>query len=539
MNKLYFGDNLDILRQHIATESVDLVYLDPPFNSKRGYNILYKTPKGQESQAQAIAFQDTWSWGEQSEREFEDIKKSSYTSLSQLMVAMRSFMRESDMMTYLVMMARRLMELHRILKPTGSIYLHCDSTANHYLRILLDNIFGSENFRNEIIWKRQSSHNDAINQFAAISDTIFFYVKSPAAKFNVVRRALDPEYVAKFYRHKDVNGRLYQLDNMASPNPRPNMMYDWMGYAYPPKGWRYEKATMQKLHDEGRIYYPSDKKQRPRLKRYLDENQGMAVPNVWDDINSLVAGAKEFLGYPTQKPLPLLERIIQASSKPGDVVLDPFCGCGTAVHAAQKLGRQWIGIDITHMAISLIEKRLRDAFKDIQFETEGVPKDTEGARDLAQRDKYQFQWWACSLVNAQPYQGKKKGADGGIDGLIYFTDVQDGKRVDQKIIVSVKGGDNVGLTMLKDLVTTVEHNKAQIGLFVTLVPPTQPMIAEAAKAGFYHAGNGREYPRIQILTIEDLMTKRKRAEYIDLSLGQETFKQAPTEQTENGQPRLL
>ena len=330
MNKLYFGDNLDILREHIKDESVDLIYLDPPFNSNANYNVLFKTPKGHESASQIEAFEDTWHWNEQAEREFGELVRCGNSDVSEMIQALRRFLGENDMMAYLTMMANRLLELHRVLKPTGSLYLHCDPTASHYLKIVLDGVFGKTNFRSEVIWKRQSSHNDAVKQFGAITDTIFFFTKTDKALFNVVRRPLDIQYADKFYRHKDENGRHYRLDNMASPSPRPNMMYEWMGYGYPEKGWRYEKVTMQKLHDEGRIYYPEDKSKRLALKRYLDENEGQAIPNLWDDIQSLTHAAAESLGYPTQKPLALLERIIQASSNEGDVVLDPFCGCGTA-----------------------------------------------------------------------------------------------------------------------------------------------------------------------------------------------------------------
>jgi site-specific DNA-methyltransferase (adenine-specific) len=265
----------------------------------------------------------------------------------------------------------------------------------------------------------------------------------------------------------------------------------------------------------------------------LDEQKGNPIGDVWTDIPPLSAKAEERLGYPTQKPLALLERIIAASSNPGDVVLDPFCGCGSAVHASEKLGRNWIGIDITHLAISLIEKRLRDAFPSVQFTVEGTPTDLAGARELARRDKYQFQWWACSLINAQPYKGKQKGADGGIDGQIFFSDWAEHNKIDKpvikKIIVSVKGGENVTLTMLKDLIATVSSNKAEIGLFVTLTPPTKPMLKEAATAGFYKAGNGRDYPRIQILTIEGVLSGRERAEYFDMNSGELTFKKAQRE----------
>ena len=509
MNKLYFGDNLNILREHISNESVDLIYLDPPFNSNANYNVLFKSPKGHSSAAQIEAFEDTWHWNEQAEREFGELVRGRNTDVSEMMQALRRFLGENDMMAYLTMMANRLLELHRALKPTGSLYLHCDSTASHYLKIVLDGVFGAQNFRNEITWKRQSAHNDAKNRYAFITDTILFYSRSAQMKFNVVRVPLDIGYVNKFYRHKDSAGRLFRLSDMSAPEGggmaainkqtgKPNGWYEWQGYQPPDRGWRFSPESMQKLHDEGRLHYPPDKNKRISLRRYLDENEGAPVSNLWDDIHPLHGSTSEGLGYPTQKPLILLERIIQASSNKGDVVLDPFCGCGTAVHAAQKLDRHWMGIDITHLAISLIEKRLRDAFPGIHFEVEGTPKDFEGARNLSERDKYQFQWWACSLVNAQPYQGKKKGADGGIDGLIYFND--DGK-LPKKIIVSVKGG-GVSRTMVADLKNAVEREKAQLGLFVTLLAPTRPMKDEANAAGFYDSPIGSSFLKIQILTIE-------------------------------------
>lgn len=293
---------------------------------------------------------------------------------------------------------------------------------------------------------------------------------------------------------------------------------------------------MQELDTQGKLYFPKDIKGRIARKHYLNEQEGRKASDVWIDIAPLQSSAAERLGYPTQKPLALLERIISASSNPGDVVLDPFCGCGTAVHAAQKLGRNWIGIDITHLAITLIEKRMRDAFPGITLEVHGTPKDLDGARDLALRDKYQFQWWACSLVNAQPYQGKKKGADGGTDGLIYFQDDASGAK---KIVVSVKGGETVTRTMLADLKNTVERDQAQIGLFVTLTDPTKPMRDEAASAGFYDSPSGRSYPKIQILTIAGLLDGRERAEYPDLARGGLTFKQAKKTEAKGNQASLF
>jgi site-specific DNA-methyltransferase (adenine-specific) len=536
-NHLYYGDNLYVLREHIADESVDLIYLDPPFNSQANYNVLFRSPKGEQSQAQIEAFEDTWSWNDSAEQAFDDVMQSGNTDAAEMLRAMRSFLKENDMMAYLTMMAVRLLELHRVLKSTGSIYLHCDSSANHYLKILMDAIFGKDKFRNEIIWKRTTTHSDS-KTWSRVADYLLFYTKGSDFSWNTPREPHSEAYIESKYNHDDGDGRKYQLDNMTSPNPRPNMMYEWKGFPYPEKGWRYSQETMEKLDFEKRIWYPIrpdnsfDYSKRPRLKRYLDEMQGGVISTIWTDIYPINSQAQERLGYPTQKPLALLERTINASSNSGNIILDPFCGCGTAVHAAQKLGRQWIGIDVTHLAISLIEKRLKDAFPSIAFEVHGTPKDLAGARDLAERDKYQFQWWAVSLVNAVPYGGKKKGADTGIDGIIYFK--PDGKTT-EKAIVSVKGGANVGVGMVKDLIATVDREKAKIGVFVTLAEPTKPMDKEAVTAGFYQTDYGK-FPKIQILTIEALFSgKKPQMPWLD----PDTFKKAARENMNVGKQEKL
>ena len=434
-NKLFYGDNLDVLREHIASESVDLIYLDPPFNSNANYNILFKSKTGDGADAQIEAFEDTWHWNDHAEDAFDQVIRSGNTDAAELLRAMRAFLGENDMMAYLSMMAIRLIELHRVLKPTGSLYLHCDPTASHYLKLLLDGVFGGDKFVNEIIWKRSHAHSDAkqgAKHYGRLTDTILFYSKSGNRTWNVQYTGYDQKYVDRDYRRVDSDGRRYRLDNIQGPGgaDKGNPFYEVMGVS---RHWRYSKERMQKLIDQGRIIQTSPGAV-PQYKRYLDEMPGVPLQNLWADLPIINNRSDEGLGYPTQKPLSLLERIISASSNEGDVVLDPFCGCGTAVHAAQKLGRQWIGIDVTHLAISLIEKRLRDAFPGIQFEVHGTPKDLASAEDLASRDKYQFQWWAVSMVDALPFGGKKKGADGGIDGIIYFK--PDGKRT-EKALVSV------------------------------------------------------------------------------------------------------
>ena len=517
MNQLYYGDNLQVLRESVSDESVDLIYLDPPFNSKRDYNLLCKSPKGHDSEAQIEAFKDSWHWGLQAEREFDDLLKVQPGSdVTQMLNAFIAFVGRNDMTAYLVMMASRLLELKRVLKPAGSLYLHCDSTASHYLKLLLDAVFGKEMFQNEIIWKRSSAHSDSkqgSRHFGRITDTILFYTKSElAGRWNPLHRDYDEKYISRDYSRTDPDGRKYRLDNIQGPGgaKKGNPYYEVMGVS---RYWRYSKKRMQELIEANRIIQTSPGAV-PQYKRYLDEMEGMPVQNLWDDIPVINNRAKEFLGYPTQKPLALLERILMASSEPGDVILDPFCGCGTAVHAAQKLGRNWIGIDITHLAISLIEKRLKDAFgAHCEFTVEGTPKDLDAARDLAKRDKYQFQWWAVSLVDARPFQGKKKGADGGIDGLKFFRDL-DNTEV-RKIVVSVKGG-GLKADDVRSLNHVREREKAEIALFISLETPTSGMVKDAASAGIYTSVNGRmKMPRVQLLTIAGLLDGTHRAEHPD------------------------
>lgn len=527
-NALYYGDNLAVLRESIADESVDLIYLDPPFNSQASYNLLFQSPTGEKSEAQIEAFEDTWHWNDAAEFAFDDVMRSGNTDAAEMLRAMRSFLGENDMMAYLAMMAVRLIELHRVLKPTGSLYLHCDPTASHYLKILLDAVFGARCFGNEIVWKRKAGRGETNKQairFGVSHDTILFFRKSDSAIFNRQYRDSNPNYIKSKFTHDDGDGRLYRLDNLTSPSPRPNLVYEYKGYKPPANGWAVSLERMKEMDAEGRVYFPKDKSKRLQRKRYLDELQGETVDTLWDDIAPINSQARERLGYPTQKPVALLERIIAASSNSGDVVLDPFCGCGTAIHAAQKLERQWIGIDITHLAISLIEKRLKDAFPGIEYEVHGTPKDLGGAQALAELDKYQFQWWAVSLVNAVPYGGKKKGADSGIDGIVYFK--PDAKTT-EKAIVSVKGGAHVSVAMIRDLAHVIERENAKVGIFITLADPTGPMTTEAVKAGFYETEFGR-FPKLQIFTIEELFAgKRPQLPWLD----QRAFKQAPREEAD-------
>jgi DNA modification methylase len=524
MNTLYYGDNLEILRRYIKDETVDLVYLDPPFNSSQDYNVLFAEQNGTRSAAQIQAFEDTWRWDQGAARAYTEVVESG-GKVSQAMQAFRTFLGESDMMAYLAMMAPRLMELRRVMKSTGSIYLHCDPTASHYLKMLMDAIFDPRNFQAEITWQRTGTHSDA-KCWSPVADILLHYSKGERATWNPLHVPHSEKYLLDKYRHTDADGRRFMLDNMTSPKPRPNMMYEWKGHASPPLGWRYSKETMKRLDAEGRIWYPDSKSKRPRLKRYLEEMSGVLVGNVWTDIDPINARAAERLGYPTQKPETLLERIILASSDEADLVLDPFCGCGTTIAVAQRLKRKWIGIDITRLAISLIKKRLEHAFGGrVKYQVIGEPVSLAEAKALGEQDPYQFQWWALDLVGARPDE-QRKGADRGIDGRIYFHDDAKGNKT-RLIVLSVKSG-NTSVKDVRDLGGVLQREKAEIGVLITLEEPTKPMRAEAASGGFYTSPWGGKHPRLQILTIEQLLGGHR----IDYpAAGQrvdKTFKRAPS-----------
>ena len=387
-NKLYFGDNLGILREHVPDESVDLVYLDPPFNSNATYNILFKEAGGEGSAAQIHAFDDTWHWSMESTFAYEDVVTSGPRKLADLLQAMRSFLGQNDMMAYLTMMAQRMTELHRVLKPTGSIYLHCDPTASHYLKLLMDAVFGPINFRSEITWKRTSAHSDTKQgrrQHGRIHDILLFYTKSDEWQWNPVFAPYDESYVDGFYKHTEPEtGRRYRLGDLTGPGgaAKGNPEYEVMGVT---RHWRYSREHMDELIRLGRVVQTRPGAV-PAYKRYLDEMPGVPLQDLWTDIGPVGAQARERLGYPTQKPESLLERIIEASSNEGDVVLDPFCGCGTAVAVAERLKRRWIGIDVTHLAISLMKSRLHDTFGTqlSPYDVVGAPQDIESARALAE-----------------------------------------------------------------------------------------------------------------------------------------------------------
>jgi site-specific DNA-methyltransferase (adenine-specific) len=502
-NRLYYGDNLDVLRAHVCDESVDLVYLDPPFNSNTGYNLVFSSAKSSGTNAAIEAFDDTWTWGEASRNALMDIDGGTNRRLQVMMRAMHDALGDSPLMAYLAMMAVRLVELHRVLKDTGSLYLHCDPTASHYLKLVLDAVFLAESYRSEIIWKRTSAHANSKRNFAGVHDVIFLYSKGPRFSLNETFTPYAEKYIAEHFIHLDPDGRRFRRSDLRNPGLRPNLRYDFLAsngvtYKPHPNGWAVSREVMEQLDREGRLFFPKKKDARLRKKIYLDESPGVPATDIWEDLPPIHASAAERLGYPTQKPRALLERIIAASSNPGDVVLDPFCGCGTAVDAAQKLGRRWIGIDVTHIAIGMIENRMREGYPGIQFETIGVPKDLASAERLAADDPHQFQQWVSWQVGGFPRD--KKGGDKGIDGWFNY---QAGDRIETGVI-SVKAGDAVNPNMVRDLGRVMERDRFRFGLFIMKSLPTRGMREEAASHPLIETDWGR-FPALQIVTLAELM----------------------------------
>jgi DNA modification methylase len=513
-NALYYGDNLDILRRYIEDESIDLVYLDPPFNSNRDYNVIFKDESGRKSDAQLLAFEDTWHWGPDAESQYTYLTNTSVNlgrvpeQVATIVAALHHGIGANQMMAYLVEMAVRLVELHRVLKQTGSLYLHCDPTASHYLRVILDAIFGPTCFKNEITWKRANAHNDP-KRYGRISDRLLYYTKTASAVWNTQHTPYREDYYRTHFK-KDAAGRWFRTVPLDAPrhgDGSPGLLYDWRGkLPASTRTWAIRRELMEKYESDGRLAYT--RTGTPTLIEYADEMPGVPLQDTWTDIPPVNPQARERLGYPTQKPLALLERIVASSSNEGDLVLDPFCGCGTALVAAEKLKRRWIGIDVTYLSIAVMKARLASAHGLTDVEVINQPTEVAGARALAQdpRDgRYQFQWWALGLVDAQPVGGvKKKGADSGIDGVIGFTD-KAGKR--ELVIASVKSG-HVNASMIRDLKGTLEREQAAVGLFITLEEPTKPMRDEATTAGVFHSDVwNRDYARIQLLSIADLIER--------------------------------
>ncbi len=523
-NLLYYGDNLDVLRQHIADESVDLVYLDPPFNSNADYNVLFKEHDGASAASQIMAFEDTWRWDQVSAALYHDIV-SQGSDLARTLRAFFEILGASDMMAYLAMMAPRIVELQRVLKPTGSLYLHCDPTASHYLKLLLDAVFGAMNFRSEIIWQRTSAHSSAA-RYGPVHDVILFYVKSDDFVWRPQFTPYSQAYLDTFYDQIDPEGRRWARGDLTGAGTRNGETgKPWRGIDVTAKGrhWAVPPAQLDKLAAEGKIHTPAKEGAMPRLKRYADEMPGVPLQDVWTDISPLHNLAAERMHYPTQKPERLLDRIIESSSAPGDVVLDPFCGCGTSVSSAQRLGRRWIGIDITHLAIGLIRKRLTDTYGTAaNFRVIGEPVSLEDAKQLAEEDKFQFQAWALGLVGARIATSSKKGADKGIDGRLYYATGRKAGETDQ-VILSVKGG-HLKADDVRALEGVRAREKAAIGVLIAMEEPSKKMRADAAAFGMHDTPWG-SYPRVQILTVEQLL-HGERIKYPAVTGGNVTLKAA-------------
>ena len=510
-NALLYGDNLEWLPQ-VATESVDLVYLDPPFNSNRAYNVIFARRASSSDTAQIQAFDDTWRWTQVTEQQFTDLVNGGVPdTVSDALRAMHTLLGENDGLAYLVNMAPRLVEMHRVLRPTGSLYLHCDPTMSHYLKVLLDAIFGVENFRNEIIWKRTATKGDARRKFGSVHDLLLFYSKTMGVVFQASEVPHGDQYLSRFTLD-DHNGRgPYEGAPLDSPNPRPNLTYAYKGFPPPRNGWRVSVEVMEQLDRDSRLIFPRSQAGRIRRKNYLQELRGRPIGDVWTDISPLNSQAAERLGYPTQKPVALLERVLAASTSAGDVVLDPFCGCGTTIDAAIKMDRQWLGIDITYIAVGLIQARLKDTYGESIAKTYtvvGIPRDLPGAQALFDQSPFDFERWAVTLADGTPNQ--KQVGDRGIDGVIRFLNDSKGKAAGGRVLVSVKGGKSVNPAMVRDLVGTVDSQKAEMGVLITMVPPTPGMVEAANHSGSYvWPVNGQSFPRVQIITVPELLNFKR------------------------------
>lgn len=535
-NLLYYGDNLDVLRRHVSDASVDLVYLDPPFNSNANYNVLFAEKDGKQAAGQMQAFEDTWRWDEAAARVFAETVEQG-GRVADVLLAFERFLGTNDMLAYLAMMAPRLVELHRVLKDTGSLYLHCDPTASHYLKLLLDAVFGPDHFQNEIIWRRTNARSTT-GRWPRVHDVLLYYTRSEACTFHPTRVTAS-EAKMPHTLITGADGLKYQTYELTAPGQTKDgeSGKPWRGFAPGNMGrhWGNTPAVMEEWDKKGLIHwaarggFPRRRAEQP----FVPGDRMVMIDDVWTDIDRINQTAKERLGYPTQKPVALLERIVEASSNPGDVVLDPFCGCGTTIEAANKLGRRWVGIDVTHLAIGLIKTRLRDAFGDMaRYQVLGEPTTAEDAAELAESDKYQFQWWALGLVGARPVE-QKKGADKGIDGRLYF---HDGGKATRSIILSVKGG-KLKATDVRDLRGVLDREKADIGVLLSFESPTKPMRTEAASAGFYTSPWGK-HPRIQLLTVAELLSGGG-IDYPRTAGVNQTYKQAPKAVRKVAEPKGL
>lgn len=519
MNRLYFGDNLTVLREHIEQESVDLVYLDPPFNSKAQYNVLYETPANHRETAQRSAFRDSWHWEEEAQACFEHAVAHG-GSAAAILTSLKTALGRSDTMAYLSMMAARLIEIRRAMRPTASLYLHCDPTASHYLKIIMDGIFGPRSFKNEVVWKRTGSHGGS-KRWGPIHDTLLFYTASERYTWNRVFQDYDSKYLRDFYRFSDGRGQ-YRLVTLTGAGIREgDSGKPWRGvdptdsgrhWAVPMKALaaaypNLDLSTMNTqekldlLDKAGLVYWPS-RGSVPQQKRYADEAPGVPIQDIVTDIGPISSQARERLGYPTQKPVALLRRIIEASSNIGDVVLDPFCGCGTSVYAASELERRWVGIDISYFGVRLIHRRVTENFFKVPVSVSGVPADLASAEALAEAAPYGFQQWAVDELGCQIWNDGKKGADGGIDGEMWFFA---GPGAPGRLLVQVKGGRRPKLGAVREFARVVDSEGAQMGVYFSRAPITADMRSESAAAGVFKIGSAA-YPRLALVSLEDWFT---------------------------------
>ena len=519
-NIIYYGDNLEIMKSLLEEKSdfIDLVYIDPPFNSKRNYNILYKDRNSEDDEIlQQEVFKDTWS-NVHYRQNLEEIKNLGLLILDNYL----SFIKDSlppSYVSYLSMMAIRIYYIKELLKDTGSFYLHCDPTMSHYLKTMCDLIFGSDNFRNEIVWKRTYAHNDP-RKFGRNQDIILFFTKSSNFILNVQYESYDPEYIKTNFGYNDERGK-YQSMTLTGPGVNPNDE-TWQGYnpSQSNRSWSIPKRVVNRLVGDKKAktmsrierlnlleknnYIIFSKNKIPRFKEYLHEMPGTPIQEIWTDINPIGSQAKERLGYPTQKPLALLTRIIQASSNEGDLVADFFCGCGTTVDACASLKRNFIGADISTISTGLIRKRLQEKHSLIagkHYEVEGLPQNLEQAKMLAKQDKFKFQDWAVHYL-ARGIVNKKKTGDKGIDGYLYFKSPE---KEPYLCILEIKGGENLSISQVRAFIKTCQEDEKRAGVLLTMGNITDGMKRECFAAGTVFL----DIPKCEIVNIEDVMVGKE------------------------------
>jgi DNA modification methylase len=508
-NQLRYGDNLPLM-QDMATASVDLIYLDPPFNSQRNYNLIYRNLTGAPVPEQEVAFCDAWEMDPEKEEMLRNMPRflKEHDLPRDVVEFWRVWMtslRETQprLLAYLLYMSWRLVEMRRILKPTGSLYLHCDPTASHYIKVILDSIFGHGNFQSEIIWKRTSAHGSA-KRHGPVHDTILMYSRGKTFTWNDVRMALDEDYVEEFYTHRDPDGRRWRRSDLTGAGTRNGETgQSWRGIDVTAKGrhWAHPPSVLDEMDKAGRIHWPQKAGGMPMLKRYLDASKGMPLQDVWTDIRPIHNLGAERLGYPTQKPIALLRRIIEASSNPGDVILDPFAGCGTAIYAAHEANRRWIGMDIAILSVRIVRDVLLKRYglrEGLEYQMSGIPMSVEGAQELFDADKRQFQHWAVELSGG--FVNSRYSGDRGIDGRLWFeTDA--GLR---SMVLSVKGGGATPAFVRELRGTMEDETHCEMGGFICMQTPTKGMLEAAASAGMY-TYKGQQYPRLQIRTVGELL----------------------------------